>query len=105
MQNITTKQMQDILSANPDAQFIDVREPDEYAEVHAVGAKNIPMSQFVERIHEIDTAEDLYIICQAGGRSQQVCQYLEQAQGAEPDHVFNILGGTGDWVEQGLPRQ
>ena len=105
MQNITTKQMQDILTANPDAQFIDVREPDEYAEVHALGTKNVPMSEFVDRLHEIDTAEDLYIICRSGGRSERVCQYLEQAQGAESEHVFNVLGGTIDWVDQDLPRR
>lgn len=105
MQNITTKQMQEILAANPDAQFIDVRERDEYAEVHALGTKNLPMSELVDHLHEIDTAEDVYIICRSGGRSERVAQYLEQAQGAEPEHVYNILGGTIDWVEQDLPRQ
>lgn len=105
MQNITTKQMQDILTANPDVQFIDVRETDEYAEVHALGTKNVPMSELADRLHDIDTSEDLYIICHSGGRSARVAQYLEEAQGAEPEHVFNVLGGTSDWVEQDLPRK
>ena len=101
MENITVKQMQDILTSTPDAQFIDVREVDEYAEVHAVGTTNIPMSEFVERIGEIDTAEDVYVICRSGGRSLRVAEYLEHT-GA--DNVINVLGGTMEWVEQDLPR-
>ncbi|WP_018117944.1 rhodanese-like domain-containing protein [Corynebacterium mastitidis] len=84
-----------------DAQFIDVREPDEYAQGHARGAINIPMSEFVGRIGEISTERDVYLICKLGGRSRECGEYLEQARGGE--RVINVEGGTEAWREQGLP--
>lgn len=83
------------------AQLIDVRETDEYAEVRAQGAVNIPMSEFVGRIDEIDLDRDIYVICKLGGRSAQVVEYLEQ-RGIE---AINVNGGTDGWVAAGLPTE
>lgn len=83
------------------AQLIDVRETDEYAEVRAQGAVNIPMSEFVGRINEIDLDRDIYVICKLGGRSAQVAEYLEQ-RGIE---AINVNGGTNGWVAAGLPTE
>lgn len=83
------------------AQLIDVRETDEYAEVRAQGAVNIPMSEFVGRINEIDVDRDIYVICKLGGRSAQVAEYLEQ-RGIE---AINVNGGTDGWVAAGLPTE
>ncbi|MBC3185718.1 rhodanese-like domain-containing protein [Corynebacterium sp. zg-331] len=83
------------------AQLIDVREPDEYAQGHARGAVNIPMSEFVGRIGEIDPEREAYLICKIGGRSRECAEYLEQARGGEG--VINVEGGTEAWRERGLP--
>lgn len=83
------------------AQLIDVRETNEYAEVRAQGAVNIPMSEFVGRINEIDLDRDIYVICKLGGRSAQVAEYLEQ-RGIE---AINVNGGTDGWVAAGLPTE
>lgn len=83
------------------AQLIDVREIDEFEAVHAKGAKNIPMSEFVARMSEVDDEQDIYIICKSGGRSQQVGQYLE----AREISSINVDGGTDAWVAAGLPTE
>lgn len=83
------------------AQLIDVREPDEFANVHATGAVNVPLSEFVARAEEIDPDRDIYLICHSGGRSAQAAEYLEQARGW--DNVINVAGGTSAWVQAGLP--
>lgn len=83
-----------------DVQLIDVRENDEWAAGHARGAVHIPMSEFTSRLDEVDTTREVYVICKAGGRSMQVGQYLEQAQGA---NVINVEGGTDAWIAAGLP--
>lgn len=83
------------------AQFIDVREIDEYAEVHAAGAVNLPLSELQQRTNEIDPDRPAYIICRSGGRSAQACEYIEQALGY--DNLINVEGGTLAWVEAGLP--
>lgn len=82
-------------------QLIDVREPEEYATVHASGAVSIPLSELVARTEEIDPDRDIYVICHAGGRSLQAAEYLENALGW--DNVINVAGGTSAWVEAGLP--
>lgn len=85
------------------AQLIDVREPSEFTTVHAAGAVNLPLSDFVSRTGEIDPDRDIYVICHLGGRSAQAAQYLEQARGW--DNVINVAGGTDAWVVAGLPTQ
>lgn len=87
------------LATLTDAAIIDVREPDEFAAVRAVGATSIPMSQFVERIGELPADETLYLICASGARSARVAEYLE-----ERDYrVVNVEGGTHAWQDAGLP--
>ena len=82
------------------AQLIDVRENDEWAVERAKGATHIPMSEITGRIQEIDPDKDIYVICHAGGRSMQVCQYLEHALGWA---TINVDGGTDKWKASGLP--
>ena len=44
--------------------------------------------------------QELFLICQSGGRSMKVCQKLEDA-GFEK--VTNVEGGTSAWQSAGLP--
>lgn len=83
------------------AQFIDVRERDEYAEAHAEGTVNLPLSEFTALADQIDPDQPAYIICKAGGRSAQAVEYLEQARGW--DNGINVLGGTTAWIKADLP--
>jgi len=83
-----------------DAQFIDVREPDEYAEVHAVGTTSIPLSEFASRVDELDTSRDIYLICRSGNRSGKACTFLKENHDIE---AINVVGGTLEWVAQNLP--
>lgn len=82
------------------AQLIDVRETDEFAEVRAEGAVNIPMSEFTSRVGELDQDREIYLICKLGGRSAQVGEYLEQ-RGID---AINVAGGTEGWVAADLPH-
>ncbi|GAB3945932.1 rhodanese-like domain-containing protein [Corynebacterium tapiri] len=82
--------------------LIDVREPDEFAAVHAAQATNIPLSEFTGRVGEIDTTLPVYVICKSGGRSARAGEFLEQATDAE---VINVEGGTDAWVALNLPTE
>ncbi len=77
--------------------LIDVRTPIEFAEVHAVGARNMPLS-------ELDAAAvgdgPVYVICKSGSRAARACEQLCKAGCGE---VFNVEGGTDAWVSAGLP--
>lgn len=81
------------------AKVLDVREDYEWAEGHAAGAVHIPMGEIPQRLEELDPDEDTYIICRTGGRSGQIAGWLV-GQGYT---AFNIAGGSGAWLEAGLP--
>lgn len=81
------------------ATIVDVREPDEWQSEHIEGAVHIPMSQFMEREGELPDADELHIMCHAGGRSARVAQYLAQ-KGID---AVNVEGGIVAWQQAGLP--
>jgi rhodanese-related sulfurtransferase len=51
------------------------------------------------RIDEIDADAKLFVVCQAGGRSQRVAQYLAR-NGYAP---VNVSGGMLAWAGAGRP--
>ncbi|STC68867.1 rhodanese-like domain-containing protein [Corynebacterium pilosum] len=96
MKEVNVKEVPD------NAQLIDVREVDEFEEVHAKGAVNLPLSNLTHLADKIDPDQPIYLICRSGGRSAQAAEYLENVRGWE---AINVLGGTTEWVEQGLPTE
>lgn len=81
------------------ALLLDVREPHEYDEVHAEGARLMPLSSFQEHYAELDQTRDVVVICRSGARSAQAAQFLLQ-QGY---NAVNLQGGTMAWEQDGLP--
>lgn len=80
------------------ALLVDVREPDEFAEVHAAGARLVPLGELSERWEELPK-QPLVLICRSGVRSARAAEFLE-TKGYE---VINLAGGTQAWQEAGLP--
>lgn len=60
------------------AMIIDSREEHEYARGHIKGAKNIPLSQFRDRLDEIPKDQPVYIHCRSSQRSYNMCRALMQ---------------------------
>lgn len=89
----------DVTGVPAGAKVLDVREDYEWVEGHAAGAVHIPMGELPERLEELDPDEDTYVICRTGGRSAQVAGWLV-GQGYT---ALNIAGGSGAWLEAGLP--
>ncbi len=79
------------------AVIIDVREPDEYAEVHVAGAQSLPLSQLPARVEEVAKDQTVYLVCQGGGRSSQAAELLTTAG----HDVRSVVGGTTAWIEAG----
>lgn len=83
------------------ALLVDVREENEYAEVHAQGAKLLPLSELESRFAELPKERELVMICRSGARSARAAEFLN-AQGY---HAINLAGGTLAWQEAGLPTE
>jgi rhodanese-related sulfurtransferase len=125
IKEITPQQAQELLTANPDAVYIDVRTEREFANGHPAGAVNIPVAfpdpargmmmntDFV-KVVEAHFGRDKKIIvgCQAGPRSNAAAGLLQRAEFQDVANVVGGFGGMRDqmgnviapgWAASGLP--
>lgn len=77
--------------------LVDVREPHEFRIVALPGSTLIPMSQFSARVHELDSAREIFVICKNGQRSANACKLLHDAGFRKIKHVE---GGLDAWTEE-----
>ncbi|RAK22360.1 rhodanese-related sulfurtransferase [Anoxybacillus vitaminiphilus] len=77
------------------AQLIDVREPEEYAAGHILGARNIPLSQLRMRMKELRPDQPIYLYCQSGLRSGRAAQMLYRKGYRD---LYHLKGGFKQWT-------
>jgi thioredoxin 1 len=80
---------------------LDVREQEEYAGGHVPGAVHIPMNDVPQRLAEVPTDRRVLVVCQSGGRSRAITDYL-QANGVD---AVNVSDGTAGWAQRGWPLE
>ena len=80
--------------------LLDVREPNEFAEVRAPGAVLVPTSQFQARAGELPAGRPLLVVCHLGSRSAAVTGFLVRSGRTD---VVNVAGGMDAWEKAGLP--
>ncbi len=56
---------------------LDVREPEEFAEGHVPGAKNIPLGEVSQHLTEIKSYQRILLYCRSGKRAQIATMELE----------------------------
>ena len=81
--------------------LLDVREPWELEICLIEGSVAMPMGSVPARFPELDRDRETVVICHHGGRSAQVCMFLER-QGFSS--VINLAGGVAGWAAQVDPR-
>jgi rhodanese-related sulfurtransferase len=118
-------QAYELLKANPDAIYLDVRTEEEFAQGHPAGAINIPVvflkpgappepnASFLTVAEKVLPRDKKLVVgCMAGGRSQRACDILEQAGYGDLTNVRGGFGGARDasgavvvtgWRDAGLP--
>ena len=88
-----------------EAVMVDVREPHEYAEVHARGVRLIPVNSVmgeVKQIRDFAGGKEVLFICKSGQRSALAAEYATAA-GIGDIPLYNVEGGTIAWVQAGYP--
>ena len=101
---ITPKQVKERLDRGDSFTLIDVREPHEYEICSIPGAKLIPLSEFEDRLGELDSDGDIVLHCKMGGRSAKAQDVL-YANGFST--VKNMVGGITRWsddVDPSVPK-
>ena len=103
MQQITPRQLAERLNDphRPAPLLLDVREPWELEICRIEGSVAMPMGSVPARFPELDRDRETVVICHHGGRSAQVCMFLER-QGFSS--VINLAGGVAGWAAQVDPR-
>lgn len=94
------------LDASEDFLLVDCREPDEHTTAHIAAAKLIPMSQFTDRVNELEMHRDKPIVihCHHGGRSMRVTRWLRENGFAQAQ---SMAGGIDQWsqeIDPNVPR-
>ena len=78
------------------ALLVDVRTPDEFKAGHIEGAKNIPVSEVVQRMDEFGPKDGVVVVyCRSGGRSGQAKKTLDAAGFT----AVHNAGGMSAWVK------
>lgn len=103
---IAAKELYEQMKGGKPVELIDVRTPVEFREVHAEGARLVPLDRLDPKAIMAErrgaAGETLCFICRSGSRAKQAC---EKFLAAGYDNVVCVEGGTLAWEEAGLPVQ
>ena len=97
MREIEASQLAEKIAAG--FKVVDVREVDEYTDGHIPGAIHVPLQTVPDNLESFRSDQDVFVVCQVGGRSGKACQYLID-QGVT--NVVNVAGGTSGWILLGI---
>ncbi|GLW71838.1 sulfurtransferase [Kitasatospora phosalacinea] len=92
------------LAAAGEALLLDVREPEEHAELHAPGAVLVPLGDLggaagLDAARAAGGGRLVLAVCRSGNRSQTATELLN-AHGVP---TVNVVGGMRAWLRAGLP--
>lgn len=82
--------------------WIDVRQPEEWAEGTIPGVQRIQLGELPAALDQLDKNKTYVIVCRSGGRSGRACQAMEQAGFKQ---LINFAGGMLAWYQAGHPTE
>ncbi|MGD8457287.1 MAG: molybdopterin-synthase adenylyltransferase MoeB [Anaerolineales bacterium] len=102
--DITALQLNEQLHSDNPPHLIDVREPHELEISRIDAAELIPLGELAAHLSQLDTAEEIVLMCKAGTRSARA---LDLMLGAGFRKLKNLKGGINAWaddVDPSLPK-
>src|SRR5690349_11555483 len=89
---------------DPALLILDVRTPEEFAQGHVPGAKNIPHDQLKDRIAELmgDKDKDIVLYCRSGRRAGLAAETL---QSSGFSRLLHLEGDMIEWTEARRPLE
>jgi rhodanese-related sulfurtransferase len=80
--------------------FVDVRENDEWYQVHIPNTTHIPLGELARRQKELPKDQQIVVVCRSGNRSQTGRDILINAGFQD---VTSMAGGVKSWSAAGYP--
>ncbi len=99
VQTITPLQARELMERN-EVDVVDVREPNEWSGGRLPGSRLVPLGQLRRSPKQALPRDGIIFVCAAGARSQSAAR-LALETGLTT--VYNLIGGTRNWVKAGLP--
>lgn len=102
--DITVQELKERMSNGKPVTLIDVRESNEWQICHIEGAKLLPLSELAQRVHELDTSDEILLHCKMGGRSMKALKFLQELGFRK---LKNVKGGIDAWakeIDPSMPR-
>ena len=83
-----------------EAIIVDVREPEELAEISVPGAIHIPLGELHRAVDRIPAHQEVLFLCRSGNRSSYATEFFRRRVHTR---AANVTGGIIAWWETGLP--
>ena len=81
--------------------LLDIREPFEAKIAQIPHSKLVPLAEFSKRMHELDSAREIWLYCKDGARSGKAWKLLYDAGFRK---IKNVAGGIDAWSEDIDPK-
>ncbi len=94
--DITAAELSERVKTNH-LKLLDVREPHELEISAMPNAINIPLGQLAGRLSELDSADEMVILCKSGSRSARALELLASAGFKK---IKNLKGGINAWAKE-----
>ena len=82
--------------------MLDVRQPEEWEEMHIPGATLIPLGELPQRLGELPQDQEIVVYCRSGNRSQSGAEILAKNGFSG---VTSMAGGINEWSTAGYPTE
>ena len=99
IKTLSPEQAQELITRG-ECDVVDVREPREWSRGHVPGARLVPFDRIRQSPKSSLPRDGVIFVCAAGVRSQAAAKVAEESGYS---NVYNLSGGTRNWVNHGLP--
>lgn len=98
LEEISAKELNELIQSNSELQIIDVREPYEVEIAKIPNTKLIPLGEVVNRAKEIDPSRLSVVHCKGGVRSAKAIKALQE--NGFTGRLINLKGGITAWSDE-----
>ena len=102
--SVSVSELKRKLDAKEEFLLLDVREKYEHDIVHVPDAKLIPVGELPSRMSELDSAQEIILLCKNGQRSAHALRLLREAGFSK---MANVAGGIDAWaveIDPSVPK-